>query len=51
MMQKLYIPPWDFSALVLGGFNLQPNSQQTEHNVLWKALSIRRAVNTAIQET
>lgn len=51
MMQKLYIPPWDISALAVGEFNLQPTSQQSEHNVLWKVLPIRRAVNTTIQET
>lgn len=47
VIQFVYIPPWDLSALALRGFNLGWNSQQKEHNTLWKPLPTRR-VSTQI---
>lgn len=47
----VYIPPWDLSALAFRGFNWGWNSQQREHNTLWKTLPSRRVVNTDIQKT
>lgn len=46
MIQLVYIPPWDLSALAFRGFNLEWNIQQREHNTLWKTVPTRRVVNT-----